>query len=243
MFQHDYGGRPIDSHCPLKANCSQVAWQVHSLRNSRRGSHHAAAGTEIFDRSIPIESNTSLSRGGVARTGALHWHSGGSEHCISGGGTPNRCRETDSHVIPQASFFQGIGVIRGALMAAHSPTGLSFFLLLVSFFEPIASFPQRNFTPGSPRNDDRQLGRPTASPVLSVHMRVSLSRSRSQSSRYLPFHLSPPGYRKPFRQNSSLPASLHCSMTRFPPSKQYPLAEERAPRVLALPPFTFVGSN
>ena len=163
MFQHDYGGRPIDSHCPLKANCSQVAWQVHSLRNSRRGSHHAAAGTEIFDRSIRIESNTSLSRGGVARTSAPHWHSGGSEYCISGGGTPNRCRETDSHVIPQASFFQGIGVIRGALMAAHSPTGLSFFLLLFSFFEPIASFPQRNFTPGSPRNDDRQLGRPTAS--------------------------------------------------------------------------------
>ena len=27
-------------------------------------------------------------------------------------------------------------------MAAHSPTGLSFFLLLFSFFEPIASFPQ-----------------------------------------------------------------------------------------------------
>src|SRR6266550_8024801 len=65
------------------------------------------------------------------------------------------------------------------LLPPTVPTGLSFFLLLFSFFVPIASFPQRNFAPGSPRNDDRQLGRPTTSPVLSLLMCISLSQSRS----------------------------------------------------------------
>src|SRR5437660_525284 len=103
----------------------------------------------------------------------------GTEQRVSGGGTPNRCRETDSHATLRHSFFQAIGATRGALTAAHVPTGLSFFLLLFSFLVPIASFPQRNFAPGSPRNDDRKLGRPTTSPVLSLLMRISLSQSRS----------------------------------------------------------------
>src|SRR5437899_2842569 len=47
----------------------------------------------------------------------------------------------------------------------HRPSVLS-FLLLFSFFVPLPSFPQRNVTPGSPRSDDRQLGRSIASPVL-----------------------------------------------------------------------------
>src|SRR5712664_4182062 len=32
------------------------------------------------------------------------------------------------------------------------------------------SFPQRNFAPGSPSNDDCQLGRPTASPLFLFHL-------------------------------------------------------------------------
>jgi hypothetical protein len=40
-------------------------------------------------------------------------------------------------------------------------------------------FPQRNFAPGSPSNDDRQLGRPPASPLLSLLKRISLFQSRS----------------------------------------------------------------
>src|SRR6267378_3915899 len=63
------------------------------------------------------------------------------------------------------------------LLPPTVPTGLSFFLLLFSFFVTIASFPIRNFAPGSPRNDDRQLDRPTTSPVFL--MRISLSQSRS----------------------------------------------------------------
>src|SRR5438105_4694101 len=34
------------------------------------------------------------------------------------------------------------------------------------------SFPPKNFAPGSPRNDDRQLARPRASPVLSLLKRL-----------------------------------------------------------------------
>ena len=42
----------------------------------------------------------------------------------------------------------------------------AFFLFAPLFFlVPIPSFPQRNFAPGSPRNDDRQLGQPTTSLV------------------------------------------------------------------------------
>src|ERR1700674_3535085 len=38
---------------------------------------------------------------------------------------------------------------------------------MLFFFLPVfPSFPQRNFKPGSPSNDDRQLRRPLASPVL-----------------------------------------------------------------------------
>jgi hypothetical protein len=46
------------------------------------------------------------------------------------------------------------------------------FLLLFSFFTPLLSFPPKNFAPGSPRNDDRQLARPRASPVLSLLKRL-----------------------------------------------------------------------
>src|SRR5271169_1258927 len=55
----------------------------------------------------------------------------------------------------------------------------SFFLLLFSSFVPRSRFPQRNFAPASPRNDDRQLARPIASPALSLLKRISLSQSRS----------------------------------------------------------------
>src|SRR6267142_2142095 len=42
-----------------------------------------------------------------------------------------------------------------------------FFLVCSFFFLPVfSSFPQINFEPGSPSNDDRQLHRPLASPVL-----------------------------------------------------------------------------
>src|SRR6267143_5396365 len=58
-----------------------------------------------------------------------------------------------------------------------------FFLFApLFFFVPIASFLQRNFAPGSPRNDDRQLGQLTTSPVLSLLVRFSLSQSRSLPS-------------------------------------------------------------
>lgn len=77
------------------------------------------------------------------------------------------------------SFFRAISAPREALIAAHSADGLSFFLLLFSFFVPIPNFPQRNFARGSPRNDDRQLGRPTTSPVLSLFVRISFFQSRS----------------------------------------------------------------
>src|SRR6266478_158527 len=33
-------------------------------------------------------------------------------------------------------------------------------------FSELFSFPPRNFSPGSPSNDDRRLGRPTASPLF-----------------------------------------------------------------------------
>ena len=49
-----------------------------------------------------------------------------------------------------------------------------FFLVCSFFFLPASSsFPQINFEPGSPSNDDRQLRRPLASPVLcaALHFR------------------------------------------------------------------------
>jgi hypothetical protein len=38
--------------------------------------------------------------------------------------------------------------------------------MLFFFSSCLSSFPQRNFEPGSPSNDDRQLRRPLASPFL-----------------------------------------------------------------------------
>src|SRR6266436_8109606 len=44
---------------------------------------------------------------------------------------------------------------------------ISLLSRMLSFFLPVfPSFPQRNFEPGSPSNDDRQLRRPPASPVF-----------------------------------------------------------------------------
>jgi Transposase DDE domain group 1 len=60
----------------------------------------------------------------------------------------------------------------------HGPSFLS-FLLLFSFFVPRSSFPQRNVVPGSPRNDDLQLGRPAACAALSLLKRFALSQSKS----------------------------------------------------------------
>src|SRR5437016_5899540 len=62
---------------------------------------------------------------------------------------------------------------------SHSSHRRFFLFAPLSFFVPIPRFPQRNFAPGSLRNDDRQLARPTTSPVLSLLMRTSLSQSRS----------------------------------------------------------------
>jgi hypothetical protein len=72
----------------------------------------------------------------------------------------------------------------------------------------VPSFPQGNFAPGSPRNDERPLGRPMASPLLSLLRRISLFQSRSLLAAdrlqgnlglllcavmpSLPFHLPPP---------------------------------------------------
>jgi hypothetical protein len=48
-----------------------------------------------------------------------------------------------------------------------SCTFFFFFSCMLFFFLPVfPSFPQRNFEPGSPRKDDRQLRRPLAPPVL-----------------------------------------------------------------------------
>jgi hypothetical protein len=52
----------------------------------------------------------------------------------------------------------------------------------VGFFVPIRGFPQRNFAPGSPRNDDRQPGRSTASPISSLLKRIALFQSGSLRS-------------------------------------------------------------
>src|SRR6266403_2638615 len=41
-----------------------------------------------------------------------------------------------------------------------------FSCMLFFFLSAFPGFPQRNFEPGSPRNDDRQLRRPLASPVF-----------------------------------------------------------------------------
>src|SRR5947207_12993126 len=56
----------------------------------------------------------------------------------------------------------------------------------IEFFH-LLGFPQRNFAPGSPRNNDRQLGRPTASSFLSLLKRISLFQNGS-----LWFPLRPP---------------------------------------------------
>src|SRR6266436_9757301 len=49
---------------------------------------------------------------------------------------------------------------------------------MLFFFLPVfPSFPQRNFEPGSPSNDDRQLRRPLASPVFWGALRSRLRRA------------------------------------------------------------------
>lgn len=74
------------------------------------------------------------------------------------------------------SFFRAIGTTREALIAAHSAHRPFFLFAPLFFLCAYPSFPQRNFAPGSTRNDDRQLDRPTTSPVLSLHF-PSQSRS------------------------------------------------------------------
>src|SRR5580692_9687023 len=85
-------------------------------------------------------------------------------------------------IIDLCSLFSkgtGPGLSRSHLISAvelgclDTISLLSFFLsfsffpcMLFLFLSIFSSFPQRNFEPGSPRNDDRQLRRPLASPVL-----------------------------------------------------------------------------
>jgi hypothetical protein len=114
---------------------------------------------------------TSRVVGQVPRTGIR-----GSEQCISGGGTPNRCAETDSHAIPQA-FVLPSRWCHPCSSYCRPQCPRPFFLFAPRFFLcAYPSFPQRNFVSGSTRNDDRQLDRPTTSPVLSLRMRISFPR-------------------------------------------------------------------
>ena len=69
------------------------------------------------------------------------------------------------------SMEVGPGLSRSHLISAVELGCLDLFLSFLScmllFFLPVfPGFPQRNFEPGSPSNDDRQLRRPLASPVL-----------------------------------------------------------------------------
>lgn len=95
---------------------------------------------------------------------------GGSEQCISDGGTPNRCPGCNSHAIShkkkEASWV--VPMVR-------KNEGK----LLFTFFVPIRSFPERDFAPGPPRDNDRQLGRPITSPVFFLLRRISISQRRS----------------------------------------------------------------
>ena len=60
---------------------------------------------------------------------------------------------------------------RGIAPARHAERRVSTTLrqVLTEFSERF-SFPQGNFAPGSLSNDDRQLGRPTASPLFLFHL-------------------------------------------------------------------------
>jgi len=59
----------------------------------------------------------------------------------------------------------GIRVLGGFPSEASVSTGLGFSFLFCSFFLS-GRFPQENFVPGSPRNDDRSVGRPVALPFF-----------------------------------------------------------------------------
>src|SRR6266699_2705412 len=63
------------------------------------------------------------------------------------------------------SFFQAIGAIRRALTAAYSAHRLFFLFAAIFFLCAYRQLSTRKFAHGSPRNDDRQLGQPTTSPV------------------------------------------------------------------------------
>src|SRR6266705_7175154 len=72
--------------------------------------------------------------------------------------------------LPLARREVGPGVSRSHLISAVELgcwETISFFSCMLFFFLPVfPSFPQRNFEPGSPSNDDRQLRRPLAPPFL-----------------------------------------------------------------------------
>src|SRR5215469_2948282 len=59
----------------------------------------------------------------------------------------------------------------------HRPA-VSFFFAPF-FFLPFPGFPQKNFAPGTSRNDDRQFRRPTAYPLSSSLLRIPLIESKS----------------------------------------------------------------
>src|SRR5262249_51357905 len=75
----------------------------------------------------------------------------------------------------------GIRGVCGFPSVATVSTGLPFlsFLLLFSFFVPFPGFPQKNFAPGTPRNDDRQFRRPAAYPLSSPLLPIPLIESKS----------------------------------------------------------------
>jgi hypothetical protein len=89
----------------------------------------------------------------------------GSEQFIGAGGTPNRCRETYSPAIPQAFVPPSHWCHRRSPDFRRKCPCVFLSFAALFFLVPIASFQQRNFAPGSLRNDGRQLGRPTASPT------------------------------------------------------------------------------
>src|SRR5882757_5332697 len=91
----------------------------------------------------------------------------GSNQCISGGGTPNRCPDTDSHAILRHSFFLTIGA------KLISPTVPTVFLcayprLSAKKFRARMAYKRRSPTRSTPLH--------LRLPLL---MRISLSQSRS----------------------------------------------------------------
>ena len=95
----------------------------------------------------------------------------------------SRCCHLIIDLTPLSRREVGPGVSRSHLISAVELGCLKYHLssfLCSSFLPALPSFPQRNFEPGSPRNDDRQVHRPLASPFLwgvlhSRPRRVSLS--------------------------------------------------------------------